>query len=272
NVPVFIFNKTTFDKAGIEIPTSWEELEAAGPAMQKALGDTYYPLSTLMPYDLFYEYTYEATGTPIFDEDGNFNWTKEDILVGLNEYQKLIDNNVIPSTEQAPDEMTQGDPQWIDGEWAGAITWSGSVTSWQDSLQEGDEIVVVPTLSMEGAKSSGKVIKPAMSYAIADNCEYKDETADFLNWFVSSEPATLDLGMTRGMVDNPDAIKILEENKMLEGPAYEAYITTKDIESAPMPLLSGDTNSVILDGLSNLRYGSKTSDEVADDIYAEFTK
>ena len=41
----FYWNKTTFDKAGIALPTSWDELIAAGTTFKEKLGDEYYPLA-----------------------------------------------------------------------------------------------------------------------------------------------------------------------------------------------------------------------------------
>ena len=40
-----MYNKTTFDKAGVPVPTSFEELRAAGKAFKEKLGDDYYPLA-----------------------------------------------------------------------------------------------------------------------------------------------------------------------------------------------------------------------------------
>ena len=42
---VFCWNKTTFDKIGVEIPTTLDELLAAGKAFE-AYDDSYYPLVT----------------------------------------------------------------------------------------------------------------------------------------------------------------------------------------------------------------------------------
>lgn len=42
---VFYWNKTTFDKAGIAIPTTFDELIAAGETFKEKLGDDYYPLA-----------------------------------------------------------------------------------------------------------------------------------------------------------------------------------------------------------------------------------
>ena len=47
---IFYWNKTTFEKAGIGVPTSYAELLAAGKAFQEKLGEDYYPLA-LGTYD-----------------------------------------------------------------------------------------------------------------------------------------------------------------------------------------------------------------------------
>ena len=40
---IFYWNKTTFDKAGLETPKSLADLMAAGPVFKEKLGDEYYP-------------------------------------------------------------------------------------------------------------------------------------------------------------------------------------------------------------------------------------
>jgi oligogalacturonide transport system substrate-binding protein len=42
---VFYFNETTFAKAGLRVPRTWDELFAAGPIFRERLGDDYYPLA-----------------------------------------------------------------------------------------------------------------------------------------------------------------------------------------------------------------------------------
>ena len=47
---IFYWNKTTFEKAGLETPTTLADLMAAGPVFAEKLGDDYYPLA-LGAYD-----------------------------------------------------------------------------------------------------------------------------------------------------------------------------------------------------------------------------
>ena len=41
----FFWNKTTFEKAGLEIPKTMDELLNAGAVFRDKLGDEYYPLA-----------------------------------------------------------------------------------------------------------------------------------------------------------------------------------------------------------------------------------
>ncbi|MGL9735612.1 MAG: extracellular solute-binding protein [Symbiopectobacterium sp.] len=40
---MFIYNKGTWDKAGVAYPKTWDELFAPGSAFKKALSDNFYP-------------------------------------------------------------------------------------------------------------------------------------------------------------------------------------------------------------------------------------
>ena len=95
---VFYWDKTTFDEAGLEVPTSLAELREAGKVFQEKLGDDYYPLA-LGEFDrmiLMTFYLQAKYEKPIL-ADGTVNMTVEELQDGLDFIQSLEADHVIPS-------------------------------------------------------------------------------------------------------------------------------------------------------------------------------
>ncbi|MFV0255388.1 MAG: ABC transporter substrate-binding protein, partial [Erysipelotrichaceae bacterium] len=250
----------TYEKAGLEVPQTWADLEAAGPVFKKELGDEYSPLGVSLIYDLAYSFTLQKTGMEMYDEDGNIQWTESEWNTAYTEIEKLSTTGVLPTVEQqqgSSDLATS--PLWVDGRIAGAFTWS-SASSLQDAVDENQELVVVPLLEMEDAQSTGKVQKPTMSFAISENCKYKDQTAEFLGWLVSSPEATKELKLTRGPIENKEALETLDSEGLLDDNiVYDISQATKDIEKSTYPI-APDLEVVGQDEIENIRFGTDSVD------------
>ena len=67
---VFYFNATTFAKAGLPVPSTWDELFAAGPVFRERLGEDYYPLALnfLDLLALCRSWVVQRTGTSLVNE------------------------------------------------------------------------------------------------------------------------------------------------------------------------------------------------------------
>lgn len=80
----FYWNKTTFDKAGIALPTSWDELIAAGTTFKEKLGDEYYPLA-MYEYErmLLMMYYLEGKYGKEWAENNTLNYSLEEVKEGL---------------------------------------------------------------------------------------------------------------------------------------------------------------------------------------------
>ena len=120
---VFYWNKTTFDKAGIAIPTTFDELIAAGETFKEKLGDDYYPLA-LFEYEryLLMVYYLESKYEKPWAVDNQCNYTVEEITDGLEWINSLEEHHVLPSIEylkgQGVDTIEKN-PDWACGKYAG---------------------------------------------------------------------------------------------------------------------------------------------------------
>ena len=97
-----MYNKTTFDKAGIPVPTSIEELRAAGKTFQEKLGDDYYPLAEEGYERMLWMVMYlqEKYGKE-WIKDLQVNYTVEEVTDGMNFINSLEEDHVWPEIERS---------------------------------------------------------------------------------------------------------------------------------------------------------------------------
>ena len=120
----FYWNKTTFDKAGIALPTSWDELIAAGTTFKEKLGDEYYPLA-MYEYErmLLMMYYLEGKYGKEWAENNTLNYSLEEVKEGLEFINSLEDAHVLPSIAQLKGDgatVLEKNPGWINGQYASA--------------------------------------------------------------------------------------------------------------------------------------------------------
>lgn len=220
NGRTFFYNKTTYAKAGISIPSNFDEVIAAAPILKKQLGNDYYPLVLSNNGAIFFMlYKLEQeTGKP-FIVDNKIAYTSSQIKSAAEYYMKLIEDRVIPSPTEIPGYGTNVPPDqhqsWITGKFGGVYEWDSAIAKMRDGLEKGQSLQMGEFPTNFGSYNSA-FVKVSMGLAINKNTKYPKETAQLLNFLVSDPEAVQTLGVSRGIVANKKAIKILEENNIAE--------------------------------------------------------
>lgn len=218
------YNKTTYDKFGVEPPKTWDDFYTVA---EKFNEEGYYPLDldSYSAWILAIVYVEQQTGKPFLDDEGNLIFTEEDIKEGLQLYKDFMDKGVIPGAKERAGEG--GDiplhelPNWIEGKYAGVFEWTSSVGKYAQPLEEKDQELILGELPMlDDAKSNGWVVKPSMLFAINKDTEYPEEAAKFINFMLNEPEGAKILGTTRGVPVSESGLKALEEEG-LEGLEYE---------------------------------------------------
>ena len=268
---VFYINKTVYEKAGLPVPTSFDELTKSAKVIREKLGDEYYAFDTdvygallLMLYKLEQE-----TGKP-FIVDNKVAYTKEQLVDAINFYQSLIDNHVMPSLRvRAAAGFVPLDqhPSWITGKYAGTYEWDSSAQKWQDALEEGQTLVVAPYFKDFGDNKSG-FNKISMAFAIKKNTKHPKEAAELIHFLTTDPDAIKILGTSRGIPSNEVAVTVLEENNQLKGLGFQANKTVKSFAGkGTHPLFEHKKLNTDLRGIiETFGYGNKTAEETAQDI------
>jgi len=267
-------NTTLYESAGVDVPTTWEGLMAAGNTIQETLGDNYYALSKLgkagMMY-LVFSYLEQETGKTFLDEEGNINYSVEELTKGYELLADMVKNHVMPAGSVDSNELDEKNPKWITGEYGGINEWDSSVAKYVDTLEEGQEVTPVAQLTMDGAKLTGNIQKPSMGFAIGKNTKHPEEVAKFLEFMLTDPEAVEIMGTERGIPANQAAYTHLTENDLLVGASVDAYNLHANVESSIMhPFYEYTTVKDLYEGAGEaVVFGTMTPEEAAQKVIKE---
>lgn len=222
NTFVIALNKTTFDKFGAEIPSTWDGyIEAA-----KKFDEGYYPIAR-GGFNLVVTYLTQQTGKGFLSENGKVNYSKKQLQEGLEWYQNLVDNKVIPTRKTQMETIGNAHPstvkEFISGKLAGVTDWTGGLASYDSVLATSGQALVIPSYPIiENAKNAGVIKKPSMLFSISKNSKHPKEAAKLLNFLLNDPEGIKLMGTSRGVPANAKAVKLLQEDGQLSGIAAEA--------------------------------------------------
>lgn len=219
---IFYFNDKSWQKAGIEFPTNWDQLLEAGNQFNTKLGKQAYPvvLEHQDSFALLQSYMVQKYNKPIIDLKTNkFTYTKEDWIEFFTKYKELVDNHVMPNAKEfasyGKSNMYEMKP-WISGDWGGTYMWNTTVKKYDDNLTDGAKLVVGPYPMMENAKNAGLFFKPSMMFAIGRSTKNPEAAAKLINYLINDPEGIKILGLERGVPLSKIAEKTLSENGVIK--------------------------------------------------------
>ncbi|WP_435309900.1 ABC transporter substrate-binding protein [Sebaldella termitidis] len=227
NGRAFFFNKSLYERAGIEIPKTFDELLAADKILKQKIGPDTKSLDIVTSDSgamFFVEYYVEQKyGKPLINTDNKVGVTKEELADAFRFYKMLADSGAVISAKDRagagnyPDDQN---PLWINGELGGVLNWNTMIGAYGDMLKKGDTMVAGDFLTGIGDHKSA-YLKVNMTLAINKNTKYPKEAAKFLNFLLSDPEAAKILGTVRGIPLNKSAYAELEKEGLTTGPVAE---------------------------------------------------
>lgn len=224
---LFYFNATTFERARLPLPSSWDELFAAGPLFRERLGPDWFPLDLTLQDVMALSRSWLIQGRPVpfVDEPGRrLSGTQADMTEAAALYQKLVDQHVIPSARErashgyvAQQEMRP----WITGRYAGVYQWVSAIGKSADTLAPGQRVALAPYPMRAGALDAGLLYRPAMMNCINRGTAHPREAALLVNFLLSDPEAAEIMGLRRGVPVSRSALAALEAQGELQGLAWE---------------------------------------------------
>ena len=204
---IFYWNMTTFNKAGItEVPSTEDELFAAGKAFQEKLGDDYYPLH-LGAYDrmiLMVFYLESKYGKDWADPTtSTLNYDADQIAEGIDFIKSLVEGHVIMSLPtyygSNGDNAAHQSTEWITGKLAGCFEWDSSATKYADALDEENKAGFTVGEEIKFGDYNGGFSKVSMGLAITKTCEHPAEAAMLINFLLNEKEGAEIMGSECGL-------------------------------------------------------------------------
>ena len=265
NTHVFYYNQDLLDEYGLSLPKTWDDLIAMGKVLSK---DDKYVLgmNKKQMFVFLIAYYEQKFNKPIFNEDGSFAATKEELKELVEFYNTLIDEHVL-----CPVDMFEKS-KYMSGEIAGTMCWISDTNVYCDGLAEtGVNVSRCKYPVLPGAKRSGWYIKPATMWAISAGTEHPKEAAMLLN-FLLNDPHMVTLQQTeKGVPVSKTAIDVLNEEGLSETNEYKAIQEMNEYQNELYLMVPNIENESIIDVFKSEAdeyiFDKASSEEAADNIY-----
>lgn len=268
NTETVYINKSLYEKYGLEVPKTWDDLFAAAKVMSP---DGVYPISGAAKSIWLYciAYAEQCGGKHFFDDEDRISFDREDLKLMIEFYNRLVSENVMPKVE---------DYQRFNIEnlvYAGTVAWVSDALNYNQSAIDGGSDIIAADYTTAGdlPAGTGWYAKPATLYAISKNTEHPDEAAQLLDYMLNS-PRWAELqGVEKGIPISPDARGYLAKEGLLGGLQYEASLLMEDTDTlSPMNSLIEDTFLIdeFINACDLVMFDKNTADEAADMLVEKY--
>ncbi len=258
------YNADLYKKYGLELPKSWDDLFAAAEVMSE---DGIYPLGMAKKQLFLFLITWyeQLTGKEPFDENGKWVYEAKDVQEILNFYGELREKNVICSVDDFNSSVFSG------GQIAGVMAWTSDAKSYCSVLTEkGVDVRIGEYPVMKDAKMLGWYLKPASLYAISRIANDPVAAARFLDYLLNSEEMIIRQGTEKGVPCNVIAIRVLQDNDLLDGFEYKANQMMeshrKDMKVMPPGMENDTIITIFKDGADKYLYEKESLQSSAEEI------
>ncbi len=274
NVVSVLFNQTAFDKLGVAIPKTWDELKEAAAKFP----DGSYPLVLPTPRFGTGIYLQQMTGETEFDDKGDMNYSKEDYKAALKWYMEMVDAGAFNSRKDylenvgtEPVSLAQN-AKFIKGEYAGVLEWTGGIAGNEQALKDADqELIVADMLKNDDAKGAFSIAKPTFLLAVSKFEKNPEQAGKFVNDFINGKEANEILGVTRGVPASEAAAQTLIDADMIQGAVKQGYEYSQNVESLNETVFYEDATlqTILSDALENMELNGLSLDDATDYVYSK---
>ena len=283
---VMLWNQAAFDRAGLALPRSWDELFATGPAFRRLLGQDAYPLDGEL-YDMMLlsqAWVQQRHGTPYVDPASpRVAMNEATALDWVRVYKRLVTEHVatplpLRASLGGAEKPTEQQPDWVVGRWAGNYTWDSVIGLRASTLDKQQKLVLGDFPTLPGALDSGMFGRPTVMYAVSRHAEKNGRAelaARLVNFLLTDPEAATVLGRTRGL---PSARGPFEQLKAagtlppLEVAAHEQIKVQRESGrlKRPAPLFEhARLHKFMREVFETVAYGKTTEVDAARRLVAE---
>ena len=233
NAETLYINKDVYDRFGLSVPQTWDDLFRAAKTLSK---HSIYAVAGAAKSLWLYTITYaeQVTGRQFLNENSEIAFSADDLKVMIEFYCRLVNEKVCPKVEDFQRYNIDN------GTYAGVVGWvSDALNYYKDVMAKGTVIVPASYTALDPAKDGeGWYAKPATLYAMSRNTEHPKEAAMLLDFMLNSKEWAELQGVEKGIPISTTARNYLDENGMLSGLQFEAsQIMEKNERIKPMNAL-----------------------------------
>lgn len=269
---IFYWNETAFEAAGISVPTTKDELFAAGETFKTELGDDYYPM-VMGEYDrmIFMVWALECQYGKNWVENGKLNYSQEEIEEGLQLLLDMEEAHVIPTIQKLTGDGAESldkNPKWMDGKYGGIFEWDSAASKFESALNEGQSFAVGNYLTGFGDYKGG-FTKVSLGFAISQTCDTPEAAAVLINFLLNEPEGARLMGSERGIPLSKAGLEVCLAEGLLNETVAEAnqrvlawceYDLDPNFENAALK----NTDGVYYDVMAGLSYGDFDTAEAAE--------
>jgi len=243
---VMLWNEAAFQRAGLPLPKTWDDVFAAGRVFKQKYGDKAYPLDGEL-YDMILlsqAYIQQKHGTPYVDPtQPRVAMSPAAALEWVQVYKRLITEHVatplpLRASLGGAEKPTEQQQDWVVGNWAGNYTWDSVIPLRASTLDKQQKLVLGEFPTLPGAHNSGMFGRPTVMYALGRNSKNPELAARFINFLLTDKEAGQILGRTRGVPAAQTPFEqLLKSGKLppLELAAHEQVKAQRQAGRVPMP-------------------------------------
>ena len=200
NAPTYVYNKRILDEIGVELPKenyTWDDFkEKCVEIYEKSNGKYYGTVDSSLAYERFNFYGYTALQKPEpFPYDNEKMYvTEEDIGAYYQYWADMRDKGGCAP----PDISATAFDNNLAGRGIAVFTpvWSATFSQFQNETEDELGMILMPA-GPNGERS--ETSRPGITLSVSKNSKSPEEAVKFLDWFINSEEAALQLGTCRGV-------------------------------------------------------------------------
>ncbi len=189
---------------------------------------------------IFLVYYLESIYGKPWVQDGQLQYTAEEIAAGMEFMNKLEDGHVIPTLAVLNGDMADSidkNAKWIDGKYAGILEWDSSASKFEQAVKEstnkpGQEFVIGDFIKF--GDYDGGFTKISMGLAVAASSAHPKEAAMLIN-FLLNDPEGVEICSTeRGIPCSAAAVQVLNEKDLGNALVKEANAKVLGFSKFPL--------------------------------------
>lgn len=234
------YNKAMFEAAGLQPPTTWEEMVSDAQALTDPSTGVYGMSIAAGSYTENNHFAFiNATqnGADLFDSDGKPTFTSDGVVNGILRYLDLMQTDKVINTSNAQyDNGTLSVTDFATGKAAMILNQNNADATIQANGMTADQYGVVPFPAPTGSPSDVASHVAGINLSIFANTDHPDESLAFVKYMTSPEVQT--------KLDKPfSSLPVLQGADAVFTDNAEEAATFTDIynnRSAPLPLVPAE--------------------------------